>query len=207
MPSRCGRRRRMTGCAHRTASNGRAIGMAQLGGRSRLRLGRRSGCRLRHRSRSLRRPLLRSALLGRGLLRRFLRSLFRRFFAAFFADFLAAFFADFFEAFLADFFFAATTFFFLAFFPLLFFALAIEILLLPPIPIHRAFQVDRAVCARPFDQFGPGRAARAPPFGKYETNARRVNGTERLREVECIQRCALNGVFLVHPTVGQLTPG
>jgi hypothetical protein len=100
---------------------------------------------------------------------------FAAFFADFFADFLAAFFADFFEAFFADFFFAATTFFFLAFFPLLFFALAIEILLLPPIPIHRAFQVDRAVCARPFDQFGPGRG---PPVAQSRSSIVCTTGTD-----------------------------
>jgi len=52
------------------------------------------------------------------------------FLADFFADFLADFFEAFFEAFLADFFFAVRTFFFLSFLPfLLFFPLAIVILL------------------------------------------------------------------------------
>ena len=72
------------------------------------------------------------------------------FFADFFADFLAVFFAaffeDFFEAFLRDFladFFFAIAGVFLPFLPfLLFFALAIVILLLPPINIHRPKSVD-----------------------------------------------------------------
>jgi hypothetical protein len=52
------------------------------------------------------------------------------FLADFFAGFLADFFEAFFEAFLADFFFAVRTFFFLSFLPfLLFFPLAIVILL------------------------------------------------------------------------------
>jgi hypothetical protein len=76
------------------------------------------------------------------------------FLADFFADFLAAFLADFFEALFADF--AITNFFFLSFLPfLLFFPLAIVILLLPPIRVHQAFSKHfRTFRAEPFDQFG-----------------------------------------------------
>ena len=76
------------------------------------------------------------------------------FFAAFLADFFGAlatffaafaFFADFFEAFFAAFFFAATSFFYFAFLPFLaFFALAIVVLLLPPINVYQALEVIRA---------------------------------------------------------------
>jgi hypothetical protein len=74
--------------------------------------------------------------------------------AAFLADFFADFLADFFEAFFADF--AITNFFFLSFLPfLLFFPLAIVILLLPPIRVHQAFSKHfRTFRAEPFDQFG-----------------------------------------------------
>jgi hypothetical protein len=57
-------------------------------------------------------------------------------FFAFFADFFAAFF----DVFLADFFFAVTSFFLLFLFFLLFFPLAIVVLLLPLIHVHRAFK-------------------------------------------------------------------
>src|SRR4029079_1358638 len=72
------------------------------------------------------------------------------FLADFFAD--LAFFADFFEDFFADFFLAITELFlpFLAFLPAFFFLpLAIVILLLPPINVHRAFK-SSASCVRLF---------------------------------------------------------
>ena len=76
------------------------------------------------------------------------------FLADFFADlaFFAVFFADRFEDFFADFFFAVTVLFlpFLAFLPAFFFLpLAIVILLLPPINVHRAFK-SSASCVRLF---------------------------------------------------------
>jgi hypothetical protein len=58
-------------------------------------------------------------------------------FAAFLAAFFGAFFADFFEAFFALFF-AIRSFFFFSFLAFFFFPLAILILLLPPINVHRA---------------------------------------------------------------------
>ena len=85
----------------------------------------------------------------------FLADFFGAAFFAFLADFLAAFFADFlavlFEAFFADFFFAITDFLaFLAFLLfLLFFALAIVILLLPPIDFRRSERsFERRHCMR-----------------------------------------------------------
>ena len=81
----------------------------------------------------------------------FFADFFAVFLAAFFAYFFTPFFADFFEAFLADFFFAAHDLFLLSLFCLLlFFPLAIVILLLPPIHVHQALQVDRAARAGPF---------------------------------------------------------
>jgi hypothetical protein len=58
-------------------------------------------------------------------------------FAAFLAAFFGAFFADFFEAFFTLFF-AIRSFFFFSFLAFFFFPLAILILLLPPINVHRA---------------------------------------------------------------------
>jgi hypothetical protein len=106
------------------------------------------------------------------------------FFADFFADFLAFFadfLADFFEDFLADFFFAATTFLvFLAFLPFFFLALAIVILLLPPINVYRAFKSSaskpltpsprlKVIASKtgPIDQFNPGRG---PPVAQSRSS-------------------------------------
>jgi hypothetical protein len=96
----------------------------------------------------------------------FLADFFAAFFATFFADFLAflaGFFADFLADFFEDFFVAVSSFlFFLLFLPPFFFLpLAIVILLLPPINVHRAFQVVRREGeARRSVQSWPGTACR-----------------------------------------------
>ncbi len=86
------------------------------------------------------------------------------FFAAFLADFFGAaflaFFADFLTLRFADFF--AAIFFFLAFLAFFFFALAIVVLLLPPIHVHQALK-----------SAAPSRRARSQSSRSWPWTARR----------------------------------
>jgi hypothetical protein len=131
---------------------------------------------------------------GAAFLAAFFAGLLADFFTDFLADFLAVFFADFFDDFFADFFFAVTA-FFLAFLPFAFFAflaLAIVVLLLPPIFIDHAFQVFRfSAGLKPIssplaaDRLSPSREAQScEPQG---LTFRRVSLSSR--SAPCIRYC------------------